>query len=99
MARSKEYLALKNFFHNTMQLDRAQLRGIVKEVVCELAKDEIQRFMLTGKFTDIAHKAIYWGMGNVRDDIGRFILNELIATRVAYEKRCAEEAAKREKKT
>jgi hypothetical protein len=47
---SREYKAVKNFFHNEMRLDKGELRQLLKEVIDDKLEDVLQRFILTTEF-------------------------------------------------
>jgi len=89
MARTKEYLALKNFFHNTMGLSRAELKLVVRDVVEELVLDNFKRISETVYFRDWVDKALEGAMRNVaynhRSEIADTILSQLLSSRLKYE--------------
>lgn len=44
------YKEVKNFFHNTCGLQRSEIKAICKEVIQEIAKDELNRYFQTSYF-------------------------------------------------
>ena len=90
MSKSKEYLALKNFFHNTMGLTRKEIREIVREVAKEMIVDQFRRFSETTEFQTIAQQGVKWALHDIQNNISHYVLTELIATRVKYEEYMAQ---------
>lgn len=50
MGNSKEYKAIKNFFHNTEKIDRHEIKCLLREVIKEVVAEEIDRLMGTWAF-------------------------------------------------
>ncbi len=44
------YKEIKNFFHNTCGLQRSEIKAICREVIQEIAKDELNRYFQSGAF-------------------------------------------------
>lgn len=73
MAASKEYLALKNFLHNTCGVSREEIKGIVKEAVKEMVRDAVARRMATVEGQSSVREAVFhylkWHINPLRDAI------------------------------
>lgn len=50
MGSSKEYRAVKNFFHNTEKIDRHEIKCLLREAIKEILAEEIDRMMQTCSF-------------------------------------------------
>lgn len=58
---SEVYLAVKNWLHNTQQVDRKVLDGVVKDCVHGIVKEEIAKYMQTSSFESLVRNAILFG--------------------------------------
>ncbi len=78
MSLSKEYRAISNFFLNTQGISREEIKVILKEVVQDIIKEEINRFTKTKECGDIISKAIKANLYSLRGDISNSILDSLL---------------------
>lgn len=53
-----EYKALSNYIRNTQKLTREELISVVREVIGEITKQEVQRITKTIWFTNIVRQAV-----------------------------------------
>lgn len=74
MASEKEYKAVKNFLHNTNQCSREQVKELLREVIHDIAQDEVNRFLETNTFLDIIAQSI--------QRYGRATMNDVIRSRL-----------------
>ncbi len=57
---SKEYKAVKNFFHNTEKIDRSAIKSLLKEAIKEIVAEEMGRIIKTCEFQDIVNNHLKW---------------------------------------
>lgn len=71
---TQQYRAIKNFFHNTMRLDRSEVKDILREIVGEVVRDEVRRYLETTHFQRLLEGRVNsWAM-----DIRRAVANALV---------------------
>jgi hypothetical protein len=74
-----EYRALKNYLHNTAGvISRDDVKAVIKEIVTQVAREELQRFLKTNEASKIIQKSLTWELWNCRQYIAEEVLNSLL---------------------
>jgi len=80
MGSSKEYRAVKNFFHNTEKIDRHEIKLILREVIKEVVAEEIDRLIGTWAFRSEIHHCIKGKEFQIQQAVAREILTNFEIT-------------------
>jgi predicted SnoaL-like aldol condensation-catalyzing enzyme len=82
-----EYRAVMNFFRNTQKLTPEELQKIVRAVVVDVVREEVQRFILTKDAERLVRDAVKSEIYRLHDDIAKVALDELLNERLAQQGR------------
>lgn len=80
MGSSKEYQAVKNFFHNTEKIDRHEIKCLLREVIKEVVAEEIDRLMGTWAFRFEIRDCIKSKAWEIQQSVAREILKNFEIT-------------------
>lgn len=85
MGSSKEYRAVKNFFHNTEKIGRHEIKCLLREVIKEVVAEEMERMIATCAFKHQIREVINGHGYQIQSAVAREILNnfEINVTRKA----------------
>lgn len=77
---SKEYKAIKNFFHNTEKIDRTAIKSLLREVLKEVVAEEMERLIVTCAFKHQIREVINGHAYQIQSAVAREILNNFEIT-------------------
>lgn len=73
---TREYKAIKNFFHNEMKLDRGEVRDLLREIIREVVEEEVGRFLETAAFAGVIRECVRTQAPDIRRSVANAVVEK-----------------------